>query len=102
MAAIDIVQKLRFKHKDATLDTTTTQQQQADYPWGTLKVLGGIDIATLPRQELRSHLEARDLSTLGNKRQLIDRLKKSVLEEQVRGWRLIAFKTCVLVISSDV
>ena len=87
MAAIDIVQKLRYKHKDASAgngETLSGTAKPIDFAWGTLKTLGGVDIGTLPRQELRSHLEARDQSTLGNKRQLIERLKKSVLEEQVR------------------
>lgn len=39
----------------------------------------------LTRQELRNHLEARDLLTTGNKKQLAVRLESSVQEEQVTG-----------------
>lgn len=49
-----------------------------------LQVLRGIDTKTLTRQELKNHLQARDLSTTGNKAQLAERLQASVLEEQVR------------------
>lgn len=48
--------------------------------------LRGVDPTTLTRLELRNHLEARDLSTAGNKRQLAERLQASVLEEQVKYW----------------
>lgn len=48
--------------------------------------LRGVDPTTLTRLELRNHLEARDLSTAGNKRQLAERLQASILEEQVKYW----------------
>ncbi|KAG5178125.1 regulator of chromosome condensation 1/beta-lactamase-inhibitor protein II [Tribonema minus] len=83
MAAIDVVQRLRKKNREVA--DTNQSKFPADYPWGTLKVLGGADINRLARQELRNHLEARELSTLGNKRQLVERLQKSVLEEQARA-----------------
>lgn len=44
-----------------------------------------MDTTKLTRQELRNHLEARDLPTTGNKRQLATRLQSSVQEEQARG-----------------
>lgn len=44
-----------------------------------------MDTTKLTRQELRNHLEARDLPTTGNKRQLAARLQSSVQEEQARG-----------------
>jgi hypothetical protein len=92
MAAIDVVQKLRFKNREASNKTSFP----ADYGWGTLKVLGGVDIGKLARQELRNHLEARDLGTLGNKRQLVERLQKSVLEEQVQLSRCCMLSTCLV------
>lgn len=48
-----------------------------------LQELRGVDTKTLTRQELRNHLEARDLPTTGNKGQLALRLEASVLDEQV-------------------
>lgn len=42
-----------------------------------------MDTKTLTRQELRNHLEARDLSTTGNKGKLAERLQASILEERV-------------------
>lgn len=47
-----------------------------------VKELRGVDTKALTRQELRNHLEARDLSTAGNKRHLAERLQESVLAEQ--------------------
>ena len=81
MAAIDVVQRLRKKNRE--VEAGRDSKFPSDYPWGSLKVLGGVDVTKLARQELRNHLEARELSTLGNKRHLVERLSKSVLEEQV-------------------
>lgn len=53
------------------------------------KELRGVDTKTLTRQELRNHLEARDLSTFGNKGHLAERLKVSVLDEQASDWEII-------------
>lgn len=50
-----------------------------------LQELRGVDTKTLTRQELRNHLEARDLSTTGNKGQLALRLQSSLLDAQVSG-----------------
>lgn len=55
-------------------------------PLNPLQELRGVDTKTLTRQELRNHLEARDLPTTGNKGQLALRLEASVLDEQVKGW----------------
>lgn len=49
------------------------------------QVLRGVDTTTLTRQELRNHLEARDLPSTGNKTELAERLHASVLEEQASG-----------------
>ncbi|CAN0374514.1 unnamed protein product, partial [Phaeothamnion confervicola] len=80
MAALQIVNKLRLKHREESPDKTFPP----DYEWGTLKALRGVDMKTLTRQELRTHLEARDLATGGNKRELVTRLEKSIFDEQVR------------------
>jgi hypothetical protein len=83
MAALDVVNKLRQKNRDAN-SSLSGGKFPPDYPWGTLAVLSGREVSHMARQELRNHLEARDLSAVGNKRQLVERLAKSVLEEMTR------------------
>ncbi|CAM9929261.1 unnamed protein product, partial [Ectocarpus sp. 12 AP-2014] len=82
MTALGLVNTLRAKTR--TVDPAALKDD--DYGWGTYKELRGVDTKTLTRQELRSHLEARDLATTGNKGQLALRLEASVLEEQTKAY----------------
>lgn len=86
MSAIEVVKKLRSKIRET--DNNNDAGKAAfgpDYAWGTLRVLEDVDINTLPRQQLRNHLLQRDLSALGSKKQLVERLEKSVREEKMRS-----------------
>ncbi|CAB1116212.1 unnamed protein product [Ectocarpus sp. CCAP 1310/34] len=82
MTALGLVNTLRAK----TRAVEPAAQKDGDYGWGTYKELRDVDTKTLTRQELRSHLEARDLATTGNKGQLALRLEASVLEEQSKAY----------------
>lgn len=52
--------------------------------WGDASALALVDIEKLSRSKLKRHLEARNESTAGNKRQLLERLKASLEEERLR------------------
>ncbi|CAM9139716.1 unnamed protein product [Ectocarpus fasciculatus] len=82
MTALGLVNTLRAK----TRQVDPSALKDDDYGWGTYKELRGVDTKTLTRQELRSHLEARDLATTGNKGQLALRLEASVLDEQTKAY----------------
>ncbi|CAM9715922.1 unnamed protein product [Chrysoparadoxa australica] len=82
MSAINVVNTLRKKNREGA--EKGDGNFPVDYQWGTLEVLHGRDTLTFGRQELRNHLQARDLPSTGNKRQLAERLEKSILEEQAR------------------
>jgi alpha-tubulin suppressor-like RCC1 family protein len=57
----------------------------AQMEWGSAKVLRDIEIKKLSVSKLKNHLEARDESVVGNKKQLIERLEFSLEEERLRG-----------------
>eukprot|EP00903_Cladosiphon_okamuranus_P008492 g8159.t1 len=80
--ALGLVNTLRAKTR--TVDPAAIKDD--DYGWGTYQELRGIDTKSLTRQELRNHLEARDLPTTGNKGQLALRLEASVLDEQSKAY----------------
>eukprot|EP00752_Nemacystus_decipiens_P015195 g13530.t1 len=80
--ALGLVNTLRAKTR--TVDPAAIKDD--DYGWGTYKELRGVDTQTLTRQELRNHLEARDLPTNGTKGQLAHRLQASVLDEQSKAY----------------
>ncbi|CAN0084412.1 unnamed protein product, partial [Discosporangium mesarthrocarpum] len=82
MAALGLVNTLRAKNREKD----EVNRRGDGYEWGTLKVLRDLDVKILTRQELRNHLEARDLATTGNKNQLVNRLQTSVLEEQAKAY----------------
>jgi len=52
--------------------------------WGSASELAVADLEKLSRSKLKRHLEARNESTTGNKRQLVERLNASLEEERLR------------------
>ncbi|CAM9525386.1 unnamed protein product [Pylaiella littoralis] len=82
MTALGLVNTLRAKTR--TVDSAFLKDD--DFAWGTYKELRGVDTKTLTRQELKNHLEARDLATTGNKGKLARRLQASVLDEQSKSY----------------
>ncbi|CAM9406324.1 unnamed protein product [Hapterophycus canaliculatus] len=82
MTALGLVNTLRAKTR--AVDPAALKDD--DYGWGTYKARLGVNTKNLTRQELRNHLEARDLSTTGNKGQLALRLETSILNEQATAY----------------
>ncbi len=54
-------------------------QESSFWAWGLQSALQDKDVSQLTSRELRRHLEARELSTAGNKRQLVERLEVGVM-----------------------
>ena len=56
-----------------------------EYEWGSSKVLQSKELSELSRDQLRNHLQARDLDDAGSKRAMIDRLQASLEEERLQS-----------------
>lgn len=63
-------------------------EANASSTWGKISFLNQNDIATLSNDQLKRHLAARNESTDGSKKKLIERLSKSIEEEKQREIRL--------------
>ncbi len=56
-------------------------QESLIWDWGSQTALQDEDVSQLTSRDLRRHLEARVLSTVGNKRQLVERLEVGVTQK---------------------
>lgn len=54
--------------------------------WGVAEYIRSVGLENMNRKELSNHLEARDLSTKGTRIELIDRLRESLADEQLRNF----------------
>ena len=82
MAAIETLRKLK-----ATSSALAEQavDPDANFQWGSSKVLRDVDIKKLSVAKLKNHLEARDEGVSGNRKQLVDRLENSLEGERLQG-----------------
>ena len=76
MSALDVLRQIKLLRRN--------EKQQKTVEWGNADYINKIGIENLNRRELRNHLEARDLQTNGTRLELIERLRASLSEEQLR------------------
>lgn len=76
MSALDVLRQIKT--------TRRAIRQEKVVEWGNADYINDIGIENMNRRELRNHLEARDLATNGNRLELIERLRGSLSEEQLR------------------
>eukprot|EP01084_Bolivina_argentea_P250494 419699_1 len=62
-------------------------QESLFWAWGSQTALQDEDVSQLTSRDLRRHLEARELSTVGNKRELVERLEISIAEGKNQVYR---------------
>lgn len=79
MSALEILRELKSR------STARKLKKSVPVEWGTSSYLLKVGVENLSRRELVSHLEARDLDTSGTRVQMIERLRRSIREEQMHA-----------------
>ena len=78
MSALDVLRQIKQARRSGK-----EQEEKKVVEWGNADFINEIGVENLPRRELRNHLEARDLDVNGTRLELIDRLRSSLVDEQL-------------------
>lgn len=79
MSALDVLRQIKQSRKTGE----GQEQDKKVVEWGNADFINEIGVENLPRRDLRNHLEARDLDVNGTRLELIDRLRSSLVDEQL-------------------
>ena len=78
MSALDVLRQIKQARRSGKEETDKKVVE-----WGNADFINEIGVENLPRRDLRNHLEARDLDVNGTRLELIDRLRSSLVDEQL-------------------
>jgi hypothetical protein len=82
MSALDVLRQIKQSRR-AQLSKVKIVE------WGNAEYINSIGIDNLTRKELRNHLEARDLDTTGTRLELLERLRGSLVDEQLHKFAYV-------------
>ena len=82
MSALDVLRQIKQARR-------AQQSNVKIVEWGNAEYINSIGIDNLTRKELRNHLEARDLDTLGTRLELLERLRGSLVDEQLHKFAYV-------------
>lgn len=82
MSALDVLRQIKQARR-------AQQSQVRIVEWGNAEYINTIGIDNLTRKELRNHLEARDLETTGTRLELLERLRGSLVDEQLHKFAYV-------------
>jgi hypothetical protein len=79
MSAIKVLRTLKSRRE------AKRSKKRLAVEWGAVEYLTKVGVDSLTRKELRGHLEARELELSGTRKQLIERLQRSLKDEQLHS-----------------
>jgi hypothetical protein len=82
MSALDVLRQIKQARR-------AQQSTVKIVEWGNAEYINSIGIDNLTRKELRNHLEARDLDTSGTRLELLERLRGSLVDEQLHKFAYV-------------
>ena len=82
MSALDVLRQIKAARR-------ANQSTVKIVEWGNAEYINSIGIDNLTRKELRNHLEARDLETSGTRLELLERLRGSLVDEQLHKFAYV-------------
>ena len=82
MSALDVLRQIKQARR-------AQQSNVRIVEWGNAEYINSIGIDNLTRKELRNHLEARDLETSGTRLELLERLRGTLVDEQLHKFAYV-------------
>jgi hypothetical protein len=82
MSALDVLRQIKQARR-------ANQSKVKIVEWGNAEYINSIGLDNLTRKELRNHLEARDLDTNGTRLELLERLRGSLVDEQLHKFAYV-------------
>mmetsp|Transcript_17287 Transcript_17287/g.29025 ORF Transcript_17287/g.29025 Transcript_17287/m.29025 type:complete len:529 (+) Transcript_17287:31-1617(+) len=82
MSALDVLRQIKQARR-------AQQSVVRVVEWGNAEYINSIGVDNLTRKELRNHLEARDLDTSGTRLELLERLRASLVDEQLHKFAYV-------------
>eukprot|EP01032_Pedospumella_encystans_P027194 gene27194-30739_t len=82
MSALDVLRQIKQARRAQMSNVRIVE-------WGNAEYINSIGIDNLTRKELRNHLEARDLDTTGTRLELLERLRGSLVDEQLHKFAYV-------------
>lgn len=93
MSALDVLRQIKQARRAAG--------KQKAVEWGNAEFINDIGVENLSRSDLRNHLEARDLDTVGTRLELIERLRGSLADEQLHKFAYVETLDTEFLIQAD-
>lgn len=93
MSALDVLRQIKLARK--------SKGPKKVVEWGNAEYINSIGLQNIPRRDLRNHLEARDLDTNGTRLELIERLRISLIDEQLHKFAYTETVDAEQVIQAD-
>lgn len=93
MSALDVLRQIKLARK--------ARGPKKVVEWGNAEYINSIGLQNIPRRDLRNHLEARDLDTNGTRLELIERLRISLIDEQLHKFAYTETVDAEQVIQAD-
>jgi alpha-tubulin suppressor-like RCC1 family protein len=93
MSALDVLRQIKLARK--------AKGPKKVVEWGNAEYINSIGLQNIPRRDLRNHLEARDLDTNGTRLELIERLRISLIDEQLHKFAYTETVDAEQVIQAD-
>ncbi len=94
MSSIDVLRQIKQARK--------SQGPAKVIEWGNADYINEVGIENMSRQELRNHLEARDLETAGTRLELVERLRSSISDEQMNTFAYAETLDTEFLIQADI
>ena len=93
MSALDVLRQIKLARKQ--------KGPKKVVEWGNAEYINSVGLQNIPRRDLRNHLEARDLETNGTRLELIERLRISLIDEQLHKFAYTETVDAEQVIQAD-
>lgn len=81
MSALDILREIKAA---ARMLGPKSGDGVDSFEWGSLRRIEAVGLENMNRREIKNHLEARDLSINGTRKELVSRLRDSLSDEKMR------------------
>jgi alpha-tubulin suppressor-like RCC1 family protein len=94
MSALDVLRQIKQARRAEAGHARVVE-------WGNAEYINSIGVDNLTRKELRNHLEARDLETNGTRLELLEKLRSSLLDEQLHKFAYVETLDTELAIEAD-
>jgi alpha-tubulin suppressor-like RCC1 family protein len=87
MSALNILREIKAAAR--MLGPMTVDRGDSSVEWGSMRQIEAVGLDNMNRREIKNHLEARDLSTNGTRKELVSRLRDSLSDEKMRQFAAV-------------